>query len=132
MQGNPLYKSPSAMENLLFANHSTKTNQLSELDPQTHTFTMNRNPFGLLTNMGPGQEPRYNTFALPGRDPYGLPPGVGPREPRYNPWYDPWPRNGRDYNPNRGFSSQGVDRMQRQYNDLGWASFEPPYLWRRH
>jgi hypothetical protein len=44
------------------------------------------NPFGILTNMGASHTPQYNTFTKPGKHPYGLPPGVSPRELHYNHW----------------------------------------------
>lgn len=76
------------------------------------------NPFGILTNMERGDTPRYNTFALTGRNPYGLPPGVGPREPHY----DPWPNRRTDYrglSMSHGFSSSDICKMQVQLDEVG-------------
>lgn len=107
---------------LLLQKTSTKITQSSEHGtPQPAT--MNMNPFGVLTGMGRGQTPRYNTFAMPNRNPYGLPPGVGPREPRYNPWQDSGIDYSRGYHGREAFGlydfrDQDMDLMQQQLDDM--------------
>lgn len=76
------------------------------------------NPFGILTNMGPGETAHYYTFALSGRDPYGLPPGVGPREPHYDPLPYISTADYRGLPTRHGFADHDIVRMQFQLSEV--------------
>lgn len=78
------------------------------------------NPFGILTNMGPGETPQYHTFGLSGRDPYGLPSGVGPREPHYNPFPFHSSSDYRGLPTRHGFSDHDIMRMQFQLTEVAF------------